>query len=394
VKRQRQLAQGAFLLVALCLVGGVIHGVPRDSDYEIFLRSGLRLRAGAAIFEPADGLFPFKYHPTVALFWALWSHLPTLGAKTFFLIGQTALTTTMIGAWTLRVFGRENFRWAFPSAMLVAKKLIWRDLDLGQTNGMLYLGASAATALALTQSKSPSFLAGAIITGITLVKLNYGLLSGLGLLASPVAFGAGAVFVAVLAAAVTCMWFGFADGLALHTEWIGLLLSASEAQLTDQENQGLLHALSALWPTSARALWLAATGAFALAGWTIIKRRPLDHQAAYWLFGVNVLSPLAWWNQYVLAIPMLLVAWRDRRNPLQTAVLGAVVFWCVIFHYDVVGHTVFNESAKHLVPFFMLASLFVVFSMQRDEIPRYARDSFWREAPETSYSARARRSMP
>ncbi len=361
-----------YVVLALCLIGGLIRGVPRSSDYEIFLLSGVRLRAGEALYQAADGIFPFKYHPVIALFWGVWSWIPKVAGKILFDLAQLAMIAWTLRYWIARILGRENLAWLLAVTMLVSIKMIWRELEFSQTNGLLYYGATMAIILRERTSARDHLFAGMIVAALTLVKLNYALLFVLGIiggLSGLLPFCAGAALTAVIATAMTFGWFGVTDGLAVHRSWLDLLFGVSKTQYTDQENQGVLHFFSKYFPLHAQHIWLAVTGAFSAVGIFALRRRPIEYVYAFWLFGVNFLSPLAWWNQYVLALPMLLLVWRDRKSRVHLALLAAPVATWTIFQYETFGRELYTAAVKGLVPFYGMVLLLIAFA----DLARYTK---------------------
>lgn len=121
-----------YFFLALAILAGVIHGVPRQSDYEIFFRTGTRLRDHLPIYQSTDGIFPFKYHPAIAFFWACWSMIPKTLSKIIFEFSQIGFIGLTLRYWVSRIFGTKHSPWLLALALLCSLKMLWRELDFGQ----------------------------------------------------------------------------------------------------------------------------------------------------------------------------------------------------------------------------------------------------------------------
>lgn len=375
VNRIRVIQVGNVLLV-LALVGGLFHGLPRDSDYEIFLKAGQRVWSGEPIYSSADGIFIFKYHPVVASFFAVLSRLPHALGKLLFCLVQLGLWAWTLKYWIRRLFAiasHEVQHTIFLIASLSSLKMLWRELDFGQVNGMLFFGATWYFRLLEDNTSRSQVQAGVVLGILAMVKLPYAQLAPLAIYGG----ASGALLVACGSALAWAVGLGISgvvwgsQTVQVMTDWIDFLFGVSSSQYMDQENQGLLHAVYLFFGAEAgKFVWL--VGVVTWLSFGLLRRGlGLEERFAWVLLGVNFLSPLSWWNQYILASPLMLMCWRDRGRMKGTFVgIAVILFFQTFYHYDLWGRELYNFGMQSLWHFWIAVLAAGLFIVTRREVGR------------------------
>ncbi len=311
------------------------HGI----DFHVMYLSGERALSGMPIYVLWDGRMPFKYHPVWAVVFSPVSLLPEKLAYVLF-------NAAMLGcwAWAASIWARwlgYDIRKPtnFLILVLLSLNALSSEINLGQSNGMLFAGATLVFEW-LSGRPQKWWSAGMLVAVLCTLKLNFGLLAAFCMIRnfrSLLGIVAGAVILHAVAAAFFGKWLT----IDLYRAWLDLLLSQSVEQYVDPYVQGLLRFLLLASPDHARTLWLLSVGLAIIGGVALERHRPSEPAliAGYWLFAVYLLSPLAWWNQILFTYPLLfLLLQRDIGR------VGRGVLYVVLAIYALAGPALLGRS--------------------------------------------------
>jgi Glycosyltransferase family 87 len=292
-------------------------------DFHVFYLSGQRALIAAPIYLVSDGWMTYKYHPVWAAVFSVLSPLPERLCFVLFDAVMFCCWAWAAGIWA-RWLGYDIRRPTnFLVLMLVCFNALSSELNFGQINGMLFLGATK-TFEWMSANRQRWFLAGLLVAVLCSLKLNFGLLA---------VFCIGRNFRTLLGMvtgliglhAITAAYFGGWASTDLYLTWIGLLLSQSAGQFTDPDVQGLLRFLLSVSSDYGRQLWLISVF-FAVAGGLLMEQRQHHRPAliaSYWLSAIYLLSPLAWWNQILFTLPLAFLLLRSDISHVGRGVLRA-----------------------------------------------------------------------
>jgi hypothetical protein len=310
----------AAILGALIAKGLFRHGI----DFHVMYLSGERALSGVPIYLLSDGRMPFKYHPVWAVVFSPVSLLPEKLAYVLFNMAMLGCWMWAASIWA-RWLGYDIRRPAnFLILLLLALNALSSEINLGQTNGLLFVGA---TKLFEWMSARPQkwFSAGILVAVLCALLAVFCLIRNFRSLLGMVA---GAVVLHVIAAA----FFGHWLDLDLYRAWLDLLLNQSAEQYVDPDVQGLLRFLLLASPDYGRAFWLLSVALFVLGGLALERYRRADPAliAGYWLSAAYLLSPLAWWNQILFTYPLVFVLLRRDIGRVGRGVLyGALAIYAL-----------------------------------------------------------------
>lgn len=309
-------------IVGVTFLRVLAHG---GDDFDVFYLTGQRALAGEPLYRVADALMVFKYHPVWAIVFTAFVPLPEW-------LGQMIFHAMMLGCWFwaaaiwARWLGYDLGRPVnLLILLLVSYNALAAELNFGQINGLLMLGA---TKLFDWMSETPQrwFRAGVLFTVLCSMKLSFGLVAVFCLVRN-VRSLAGMLAGVIALHVVTALFFGGWTDVALYRSWIDVLLRQSESQYTDPYAQGVLRFLLTLSPAYGRALWLACVVIAAGAGVYLERYRQQAPAlvAAFWLAAFYLLSPLAWWYQLLFMFPLLFFLLRQGTG-------RAVLFICLAIY--------------------------------------------------------------
>ena len=361
-----------FIAICFVIIIGIGLGMSKGGDYQIFLKAGSRMFSGELIYQANDGIFPFKYHPIVSTLFGLWAKLPPITGKLIFLAlsAMCFLCSTVFWCKQIlseylirnRMIERSTVKLAVLSTFCLAMmlKFLVRELEFGQVNAFLFATVSAAY-YCLKQEKHT--WAGILIGTVSLFKLNYLLLLVPGIWWSRKFLLGGLI---PWLCAQSAILISFADAGTITNQWLSILFSVSEGQYIDLENQGIMHFISLIAPDNSRYFfWLISVSLYCfIALGLYLCSIPLSSQFAFWLFGVNYLSPLAWWNQYILAVPMLLIVFLRLKTILEFLLFFPVFFVAIIFQYELLGPLTYNLMQENLAFTLFISMLPLTFLKQ------------------------------
>lgn len=274
----------------------------RGNDYHVFYTAGTRAHLGDALYQVADTWFVFKYHPIFAIAFVPFSYLPEK-------LGLLVLDLAMIFCWlwSLATWARWLQYRLTPGkvffVLLLALSALSAEFGFGQVNGALFAGLTLS--FLLLEEKDRPILAGIVMTMVMAVKINYGLILIYGALRNwRSLIGAAVAGLAIHTWVVFYFRQSFFDPPIYH-EWLTLLVQQSSEQFNNREAQGFLHFFdSILGDEAGKKAWLATVIAF-IAGGVWLRFKQIGHPivAAYWMAGLYLLSPLAWWYQLIYMFP-------------------------------------------------------------------------------------------
>jgi hypothetical protein len=352
-----------FFVAASAAIIGVLlakaffrHGI----DFHVMYLSGERGLSGASIYRFSDGYMPFKYHPVWAVVFAPVSLLPE---KLAYVLFNAVMVSCWI--WAASIWARWlGYDLRKPANFLVLLLLTFNplssDINLGQCNGILFLGA---TKLFEWLSGHPQkwYLAGLLAVVLCTLKLNFGLLAAFCLMRNfRTVFGmlTGALAAHFAAAAMFGNWLDF----ELYKAWLELLLGQSAEQYVQPHAQGLLRFLLLTFPDFGRGLWLLSIGLFVLGGFALERSRRDDRAliAAYWIFAAYFLSPLAWWNLILFTYPLLFVLLARETGRVRRTILYVALACYALAGPALLGRDGIEAFRVHYGFFIPSAAIFAV----------------------------------
>lgn len=322
-------------IVGITFLRVLTHG---GDDFDVFYLTGQRALAGEPLYRTADALMVFKYHPAWAIVFTAFAPLPEW-------LGQMIFHAVMLGCWfwAAAIWARWlGYDLGNPVntliLLLVSYNALAAELNFGQINGLLMLGA---TKLFAWMSATPQrwLRAGVLFAVLCSMKLSFGLVAVFCLVRNARSL-AGMLAGAIALHVVTSLFFGGWTDPTLYRSWIDVLLRQSESQYTDPYAQGVLRFLLTLTPAWGRLLWFACVAIGAGAGVYLERYR---HQApalvaAYWLAAFYLLSPLAWWYQLLFMFPLLFFLLRQGT--------GRVVLWICLAIYALASPAVLTHAGN------------------------------------------------
>ena len=311
-------------------------------DFHVFWLAGRRTLDGVFPYQAADGLYPFKYAPPVALLLAPLGLLPERLANGLWLVLSAVGLYRLVG-WSQATLGGGPDARSECLLLLAQLPFVTHLLGLGQSDALLLwlmveselrrrrtpLVSGVLWAIACL-FKPPFLVFLALVAWRRERRRSLGLLAGL--------IGSFAVLAVV---------FGPAGAMTQLGAWRSLLASSTPAALCGAQNQSvvaLVCSLTSLGPGDPgflSAVGLAAavllTGSVAAVVWLVRRSRPEAERTSRlaltsWAQGVEPRrsSPRSGWRAGLLALaPALAPGLRDGRAPAGARRLARVrAGWC------------------------------------------------------------------
>ncbi|HSP18902.1 MAG TPA: glycosyltransferase family 87 protein, partial [Myxococcaceae bacterium] len=349
---------GLILLLAVLVAHAWL--LKPGGDFHVFWLAGRRTLDGVFPYQAADGLYPFKYAPPVALFLAPLALVPERLASGLWL-ALSAFGLLRLVRWSQATLGggadgrRELF------LLLALLPFVTHLLGLGQSEGLLlWLMVESEDRRVRTPLLSGALWAVACLfkppfaVFLALVVWRRELRRGLGLAAGVA--GSFALLALVLGPA--------AMGSQL-TAWRSVLAASTPAATCGAQNQSLLALVCSVTslgpgdPGFIAAVALAA-GCLVAAGMAAVascaRRSPAEGErlaVSLTFYATALFSPLGWRTNLLALGPALALLFARGRapDPLASGVrIGsatALALTVVVLNYDVLGPDRFRQILEH-----------------------------------------------
>jgi len=297
---------GILVLLFGLLWNSCLHG----GDFKVFYLAGERFLHHVPLYQVTDGWSPFKYHPSWAVFFSLWSLLPLTLSVLLFNFINILFWTDAARSWARLL----NYKFTPASLFLLlvlSLNALSAETAYGQINGFLFWG-STRIFLWMEEASPKPLRSGVLLAVLISLKLNFGILAFYLFSKhrrAPLGLALGGLGLHVLA----LLAFRETPCRELYRSWLDLLLTQSREQFNTFEVQSMLRACYIFFGEPlAKTAWAALLGAFVLGGVFLdrvyfrnetdsAKRKALA--GAYWLTVIFLFSPLAWWYQVLYLFP-------------------------------------------------------------------------------------------
>jgi hypothetical protein len=108
-------------------------------DYQVFHLAGERFLSGEMLYRAADGHYQFKYMPFSAAYFMLFSLLPLVWGKFAWFIAMVVSSTIILCASFKLSRNRDQlWLWIVLPTLLVMLRFYYRELELGQSNVVMF----------------------------------------------------------------------------------------------------------------------------------------------------------------------------------------------------------------------------------------------------------------
>ena len=329
-------------------------------DFHVFWLAGRRTLDGVLPYQAADGLFPFKYAPPVALLLAPLGLLPERLAGGLWLILSAAGLYRLV-RWSQATLGGGPDARRECLLLLALLPFVTHLLGLGQSEGLLlWLMVESEDRRRRSPLRSGVLWAIAclfkppFLVFLALVAWRRELRRGLGLLAGIV--GAFALAAGVL---------GPATAMTQLAAWRSLLETSTPAAVCGAQNQSLVALVCSVsglapgdggfWPAVVIAGALLLSGAVAVVAWLVRRSRAEAERLALALtfHATALFSPLGWRTNLLALAPALALIFARGRPPdpvVARVRLGcglALALTVLVLNYDVLGPERFRRLLEH-----------------------------------------------
>lgn len=351
--------RGALVLLLAVLVAHSWFLKP-GGDFHVFWLAGRRTLQGVFPYQAADGLYPFKYAPPVALFLAPLGLLPERAANGLWLV-LSALGLLRLVRWSQASLGGGPDARRELLLLLALLPFVTHLLGLGQSEGLLLWGMVESED---RRTRTP-VLSGVLWAIVCLFKPPFGAFlalvvwrrevrRGLGLLA-----GLGGSF------ALLAVVLGPAAMASQLVAWRALLAASTPAAVCGAQNQSLVAlvcSVTSLGPGDGGFVAAVALAAGCLAGAGLLavvwcaRRSPAEGErlaVALTFYATALFSPLGWRTNLLALAPViaLLFARGPAPDPLAARVrvvcAAALALTVGLLNYDVLGPERFRRVLEH-----------------------------------------------
>lgn len=327
----------SILLFIVISTGMLVHSYLHGADFHVFYLAGQRVLNGISPYQVSDGWMVFKYHPFWGLVFSAWTLLPE---KTSLIIFNS--TQIFCWIWAAYIWAKElGFQitsWAQVLLLLILSlTALSAEIGYGQINGFAFLLATLI--FSLLNKPNPNYIwSGIFLCMLVSLKLNFALL----------------VIYAVFRN-VRTLWGILLGGLFIHgavalmakdlwaanfyAQWLDLLLGQSSSQYSIFEAQGFLRFFISLSDVWGKSMWAATIAIFCLFGIWLQTRHEMNQKfiPIYWITGVYLFSPLAWWYQVLFAFPLIFFLLHTKLSKLQRYSINTCLFVFAIVSYNTLG---------------------------------------------------------
>lgn len=355
--------EAGSLISLLIFIGLVINAVLHGSDFHVFYKTALRLLDGAAVYVAKDDSDPFKYNPAWAYIFSGFGYLPEKVALSLFTVLQ--LSCWLYGA---KVFA-DWLRYDLYNhrnlllMLLLSLNALSAETGFGQINGFLFAGT--VTIVKWLEQENAPVRAGLLMSLLISLKLNFALLIFLGIFHNW-RFINGLLLGGLLLHSIVAVSESDWTGYASYQAWLNLLFSQSSTQYFTYETQGFYRFFYSLWGTVGAIWgWVAHLLFYLSLGLYIHVKKVSQGQpgalAAYWLAGVFLFSPLAWWYQVLFMFPMAFCVLRCRLNIIEAVVIRLCLLGFALASFSVIGPRSIMEFKIQQGFFFGSLCILVIF---------------------------------
>lgn len=337
------------------LTGMLVHSHMKGADFHVFYTAGERVWNSVAVYRISDDWMPFKYHPAWAVFFSLLSRLPEKISLWIFNFAQLACWFTATAIWARRL-GFDIKSWKSRLLLLLSSLSAFSaEIGFGQINGCIVLGLTMIFEW-LERERPRPWAAGFVMGLLISLKLNLGLIAVYAVFKNwRTIFGAALAWIVLHI--LVAVFFGEWLALTPYGDWLTVMLTQSSDQFQMYEAQGLLRFFLWLAPFG-KYLWAAALVAFCTFGVVRISREPKGSTwlAVYWMSGIFLFSPLAWWYQILYLYPLTFYILKNKtaKWQLQTALTCLLIF--ALVNFNTVGR-VPMQRFKEMQGYFLCAAI-------------------------------------
>ncbi|MGZ5956913.1 MAG: glycosyltransferase 87 family protein [Myxococcaceae bacterium] len=344
----------AWWRAALILLLGVLvaHSwlLKPGGDFHVFWLAGRRTLDGVLPYQAADGLYPFKYLPPVALLLAPLALLPERLANGLWLV-LSAVGLLRLVRWSQATLGGGPDARRELLLLLALLPFVTHLLGLGQSEGLLlWLMVESED----RRTRAP-ILSGVLWAVACLFKPPFAVFLGLVAWRREIRRGLGLLAGVAGSFALLALVLGLATLGAQLAAWQGLLRESTPAAVCGAQNQSvvaLVCSLTSLGPGdrgfgAAVALTAGALLAVGSAAVALCARRSRAEgerlALALTFYATALLSPLGWRTNLLALAPSLALLFARGRSPdlvasrVRMGCAAALALTVLVLNYDVLG---------------------------------------------------------
>jgi alpha-1,2-mannosyltransferase len=352
-----------FVILAIVLIHYSLLSLRSFSDFEPYCRAAERFLRGENLYDFGDGHYLFKYSPLAAMLFVPFALLPYSLAKFLWLLIS----------WLLLLFCyRQSQRlmtpavklptWAILLIMLGISKFVLAEIHLGQIDFLLLF--LALISLNSLHQKRESW-GGAALAVAVLIKPPLLLLTLLPIRRRRWRFCKGFLAGIIGGLLISGFYYGWTGAIELHRGWWEVLSASSPGLISSEVNQSVFGALTrwlsynpkgasllTLSPAAPIIMGIVLMAVYVYWLWRIDRRQPSTADAnspapALLLLGTVIFSPLGWVQNYVFALPALLLAFNQGilqswSSKQRIALLSAFYLMAVLPNYELMGREIYN----------------------------------------------------
>lgn len=328
-------------------------------DFHVFWLAGRRTLDGVLPYQAADGLYPFKYLPPVALFLAPLGLLPERLANGLWLV-LSAVGLLRLVRWSEATLGGGPDAKRELLLLLALLPFVTHLLGLGQSEGLLlWLMVESED----RRTRTP-VLAGVLWAIACLFKPPFGVFLALVVWRRELRRGLGLLGGLAGSFALLALVLGPSDLGTQLAAWQALLSASTPAAVCGAQNQSLVAlvcSLTSLGPGDRGfgvvvllsagcllALGVAAVAFCARRSWDEGERLAL----ALTFYATALLSPLGWRTNLLALAPVLALLFARGRPPdpvasrVRVGCAAALALTVLVLNYDVLGPERFRRMLE------------------------------------------------
>lgn len=356
-KKQRSIL--LIILAFLVFLGIYLIHVQRDmSDFGVYYRGGQRILKGETLYRLSDGILPYKYSPTAAVFFFFLTFLPYGIAKFIWYFSQIFILFLVLSmSYDILPSKQKKKAVVLVLSFLVLLKFLAREIELGQVNIFIILLLLLMVKSLLEREELKS----GMLWGFSLYFKPYALVFlPYFLLKKRIRLVASCLGMLVLGLVLPVVFYGFRHYIKVLKDWPETL-SLSTPSLLDQYDNASLHAffLKNLPAEQRELAWILIIfmafiiGFFLLWMMLLGRRKRLKEpevlEFSYLFILIPLLSPLVWYYNYlysVLAVVLLINSF-NKFSPALKCILIANLAAIGASLVEVMGHKAFRFYTQH-----------------------------------------------
>jgi len=328
------------------------------SDFGVYYRGGQRILRGETLYRLSDGILPYKYSPTAAVFFFVLTFLPYGIAKFIWYFSQIFILFLVLSmSYDLLPSKQKKKAAVLLLSFLVLLKFVAREIELGQVNIFIIFLLLLMVKSLLEREE----VRGGVLWGFSLYFKPYALVFlPYFLLKKRIKLVTSGMGMLILGFILPAIFYGFKQNLQVIKEWPKTLSLSTPSLISQYDNASLHSFFLKNIPAGQRetalvfSIFMALVIGFFLLWMMLLGRRkglkePEALESSYLFILIPLFSPLAWYYNYlysVLAV-VLLISLVNKFSPALKSILIANLVAIGASLVEVMGHKAFRFYTQH-----------------------------------------------